>query len=102
MSSSNTCLDYIYANVIYASFDLFLHKVRWRLVDTVDTLSVLGSQGRSGRHRIAAMSGDHLLVGFEPSDRYGVSFIASSQLNQGTLTLLLSCPSPLSPVFASL
>ena len=37
-------------------------------MNAVDALSVLCSQGRRGSHGIAAMGGDHFLIGFEPSN----------------------------------
>jgi len=74
MSCFNTCLDYIYTNVIHTSIDLFLHEVGWCFVNAVHALGILRGQGRCGSHSIAAMSGDHLLIGFKAS---GDAYISS-------------------------
>lgn len=59
-----TSLHDIDANVIDACIDLLLHEFRWYVVDVKDFLSVLSSQCCRSGHSIAAMGGDHLLIGF--------------------------------------
>ena len=62
-----TCLDYVYADILHTSIDLLLDEVGRGLMDSIDSLSVLCSQRRCGGHGIAAMYGDHFLVGFKPT-----------------------------------
>lgn len=39
-------------------------------MDSIDTLCVLSSQSSRRSHGIAAMSGDHFLIGFEAPARF--------------------------------
>lgn len=106
-SQSNTGLDNVDSDIVRASFDLLLYKRRRRLMDSINALGVLGSQSSRRSHGIAAMSGDHFLIGFEAPARFIVSavFLLSSKRRVLRRVLPLtprqSCPSQQSQECAS-
>jgi len=60
-----TRLDNINPNVLNDGVDLFPEKRGRYEVDVIDPLCVLRRESRRGRHGIATMCGNHLLVCFE-------------------------------------
>jgi hypothetical protein len=60
-----TGLDNINTNILNAGFNLLSHKLGGNDVDGLDALGVLRREGRGGRHGVAAMGGDDLLVRLE-------------------------------------
>lgn len=69
-----TRLHHIDTHILGAGVDLLLHKVRRRLMNTINTLRILSSQSRRRSHGVTAMRSDHLLVGFEtPIDSWSAS-----------------------------
>lgn len=66
LTGERTSLDDIDTNVVEASINLPLQELWRHLVDGVDALGVLSGQGSRGRHGIAAVGGDDLLVCLEP------------------------------------
>lgn len=60
-----TGLDDVDAHILETGLDLLLDKVGRDGVDVLDAEGVLGRQGRGGRHGVAAMSGEDLLVRLE-------------------------------------
>ena len=67
--SKLTRLDNIHPNVLNNSIDLFPQKLGRDMVNIVNPLRVLGRERRCGRHGIAAMGGDDLLVCLETAVR---------------------------------
>lgn len=68
-----TRLDNINTNILNAGLNLLSNKVGRNDVDSLDALGVLRSEGRGGRHGVAAMSGDDLLVSFKSATSEKVS-----------------------------
>lgn len=64
-TSPPTRFDNIHPNILHHRINLLPQEARWHKMDVVDALSILGCKGRRGRHCIAAMSCEDLLVGFE-------------------------------------
>jgi len=64
-----TGLDNVHADIFNDRVDLFPQKLRRHEMDVVDPFGVLRRQGRRGRHGVAAMGGDHLLIRFEATMR---------------------------------
>jgi len=64
----NTSLNDIDPNIVYACIDLFLDKLRRRLVDTRHTDRILRRQRSRRGHGIAAMSGNDFLISFEAAE----------------------------------
>ena len=71
----DTSFDDINADVFHTSFDLLPYKFTGDLVYGPDALCVLGSQGRLCGHRIAAMSGNDLLIGLESAVVVSISLV---------------------------
>lgn len=65
MLVSHTGLDDVYPNVVEAGVDLLPQERRRHRVDVVDAQGVLGRQRRGGRHGVAPVGGDDLLVRLE-------------------------------------
>lgn len=63
--SQHTGLDDVYPDVVEAGVDLLPQERRRHRVDVVDAQGVLGRQRRGGRHGVAPMGGDDLLVRLE-------------------------------------
>ena len=64
-SGVGTCLDNIHPDILNNGVDLFPQKLGRHQMDAVDPLCVLRCEGRRGRHGIAAMGRDDLLVCLE-------------------------------------
>lgn len=65
MLVSHTGLDDVYPDVVEAGVDLLPQERRRHRVDVVDAQGVLGRQRRRGRHGVAPVGGDDLLVRLE-------------------------------------
>ncbi len=65
ITAQHTGLDDSGRDVSEHSIDLFSRELGRNLMDVVDTHGILGRQRRRGRHGVAAMSGDDLLVCFK-------------------------------------
>lgn len=59
---SLTCLDDIDTYILYTSIDLLGHKFGGNDMNALDALSILRSEGRGGRHGIAAMGSNDFLI----------------------------------------
>jgi hypothetical protein len=68
-----TRLDNIYADILNDGVDLLPEKRGRHVVDVIDALCVLRREGRCGRHGVAAMDGNDLLVRLEAPVRTCVS-----------------------------
>lgn len=66
---SHTSLDDLHADVVEAGVDLLPQERGRHRVDVVDALGVLGRQRRRGRHGVAAVGRDDLLVCLEAAAR---------------------------------
>lgn len=62
---SHTGLDDVYPDVVEAGVDLLPQERGRHRVDVIDAQGVLGRQRRRGRHGVAPMGGDDLLVRLE-------------------------------------
>lgn len=60
-----TRLDDVGADILNTRLDLLGHKVSRHDVDALNAEGVLRRESRGGRHSVAAMRGDDLLVGFK-------------------------------------
>lgn len=63
-----TRLDNINTNILNTGFNLLSHKLGRNDVDGLDALGILRREGRGGRHGVAAMGGDDLLVRLESTE----------------------------------
>lgn len=63
-----TSLDNINTNILNTGLNLLSHKLGGNDVDGLDALGVLRREGRGGRHGVAAMGGDDLLVRLESAE----------------------------------
>jgi len=71
-----TSLDNIDTDIFNTSIDLLRDEIGGNHMNALDALSVLRSQSRSGRHSVAAISSDDLLIRFKSSDDFPSAYIA--------------------------
>jgi hypothetical protein len=65
LGRGRTCFNHINTDVLDTRLDLLLHKTRRNDVNPLDARGVLSSECRGGRHRIALVCRENLLIGFE-------------------------------------
>lgn len=70
--SKHTSLHDVHRDILHDSLDLALHEPRRHDMHTLDARRVLLRQGRRGRHGVAPMGGNDLLVRLEAAGQVSV------------------------------